>query len=145
MKAEMKYTILLLASFAFIAAEASSQCRAFTKKNCLTILEDYTQNDNYNAAVLIPGDEAELDMTFYGGVNYRVVVCSHPRLGVVEFGLYDSQGNSIWSNPDKSGKVNHVDLRIENTQRLSIRISVPQTDAALIPEGCVSILLGSKD
>jgi hypothetical protein len=147
MKAEMKYTILLLASFAFFAAEASSQCRAFTKKNCLTILEDYTQNDNYNAAVLIPGDEAELDMTFYGGVNYRVVVCSHARLGVVEFGLYDSQGDAIWSNSDKSGedKVNHVDLRIENTQRLSIRVSVPQTDAALIAEGCVSILLGSKD
>ena len=94
----MKYTILLLASFAFFAAEASSQCRAFTKRNCLPIMEEYTQNDNYNAAVLIPGDAAELDMAFYGGVNYRVVVCSHPVLGAVEFGLYDSQGNSLWEN-----------------------------------------------
>ena len=142
MKAEMKYTILILASFAFFAAEASSQCRAFTKKNCLTILEDYTQNDNYNAAVLIPGEKAELDMAFYGGINYRVVVCSHPALGEVEFGLYDSQGSSIWINTDGS---DHVDLSLENTQQLSIRVSVPQSDAALIKEGCVSIMLGSKD
>ncbi|MAU76455.1 MAG: hypothetical protein CL831_06220 [Crocinitomicaceae bacterium] len=142
MKAEMKYTILLLASFAFFAAEASSQCRAFTKRNCLPIMEEYTQNDNYNAAVLIPGDAAELDMAFYGGVNYRVVVCSHPVLGAVEFGLYDSQGNSLWENTDGS---DHVDLSIESTQQLSIRISVPESDAALIHEGCVSIMLGSKD
>jgi len=63
-------------------------------------------------------------------------------LGAVEFGLYDSQGNSIWRNADGS---DHVDLSLENTQQLSIRISVPQSDAALIHEGCVSIMLGSKD
>ena len=142
MKVEMKYTILFLASFAFFAAEASSQCRAFTKRNCLPIMEDYTQNDNYNAAVLIPGDAAELDMAFYGGVDYRVVVCSHPELGAVEFGLYDSEGNSLWMNSDGS---DHVDLKVESTQQLSIRVSVPTTDAALIHEGCVSIMLGSKD
>ncbi|PCJ80359.1 MAG: hypothetical protein COA49_08980 [Bacteroidetes bacterium] len=138
----MKYTILLLASFAFFAAEASSQCRAFTKRNCLPILGDYIQNDNYNAAVLIPGDEAELGMAFYGGVDYRVVVCSHPVLGAVEFGLYDSDGNALWSNEDG---LDHVDLQIASTQQLSIRVKVPESDAALIHEGCVSIMLGSKE
>jgi len=138
----MKYTILLLASFAFFAAAASGQCRAFTKRNCLPILGDYIQNDNYNAAVLIPGDEAELGMAFYGGVDYRVVVCSHPVLGAVEFGLYDSDGNALWSNEDG---LDHVDLQIASTQQLSIRVKVPESDAALIHEGCVSIMLGSKE
>ena len=66
----MKYTILLLASFAFFTVGASSQCRTFTNRTCVPLLEDYAQNDNYNAAVLIPGDEAELDMAFYGDVSY---------------------------------------------------------------------------
>ncbi|HHZ81123.1 MAG TPA: hypothetical protein EYM86_03615 [Flavobacteriales bacterium] len=105
-------------------------------------MEDYNQNDNYNAAVLIPGDEAELDIAFYGGINYRVVVCSHPVLGAVEFGLYDSDGNALWSN---TGGSDHVDLEIASTQQLSIRVKVPSSDAALIHEGCVSIMLGSKE
>jgi len=136
----MKYTILLLASFAFFTVEASSQCRSFTKRNCVPILEGYLQNDNYNAAVLIPGDEAELDMAFYGGVSYRIVVCSHAILGEIEFSLNDHYGNALWTNSEGE---NHLDLQVATTQQLSVKIKVPLNESSLIHEGCVSIMLGS--
>ena len=81
----MKHTLILLMAFGLLATTAQAQCRAFTKKNCMTSLDGYIQNDNYNSAILIPGDEAELMLTFLAGQDYRLVVCSHPVLGDVTY------------------------------------------------------------
>ena len=138
----MKHITLLIALVSLFAAQTNAQCRTFTKKNCLPLLEGYIQNENYNSAVLIPGDEAELELTFLGGTDYRVAVCAHPVLGEVAFDVLDEQNIRIWSNSDGS---DHLDFRMENAQRLRFRVTVPDTDAAIIHEGCVSILIGSKD
>ena len=138
----MKHITLLIALVSLFAAQTNAQCRTFTKKNCLPLLEGYIQNENYNSAVLIPGDEAELELTFLGGTDYRVAVCAHPVLGEVAFDVLDEQNIRIWSNSDGS---DHLDFRMENAQRLRFRVAVPDTDAAIIHEGCVSILIGNKD
>ena len=65
----MKPTTLLLALVTLLAVQANAQCRTFTKKNCLPTLDGYVQNENYNSAVLIPGDEAELELTFLAGID----------------------------------------------------------------------------
>ena len=138
----MKPTTLLLALVTLLAVQANAQCRTFTKKNCLPALDGYVQNENYNSAVLIPGDEAELELTFLAGFDYRVAVCAHPVLGAVEFEVLDEQNIRVWSNSEGA---DHLDLRVENAQRLKFKVRVPDTDAAILHEGCVSILLGSKD
>ena len=138
----MKPTTLLLALVTLLAVQANAQCRTFTKKNCLPTLDGYVQNENYNSAVLIPGDEAELELTFLAGIDYRVAVCAHPVLGAVEFEVLDEQNIRVWSNSEGA---DHLDLRVENAQRLKFKARVPDTDAAILHEGCVSILLGSKD
>ena len=138
----MKPTTLLLALVTLLAIQANAQCRTFTKKNCLPTLDGYVQNENYNSAVLIPGDEAELELTFLAGIDYRVAVCAHPVLGAVEFEVLDEQNIRVWSNSEGA---DHLDLRVENAQRLKFKVRVPDTDAAILHEGCVSILLGSKD
>ena len=138
----LKPTTLLLALVTLLAVQANAQCRTFTKKNCLPTLDGYVQNENYNSAVLIPGDEAELELTFLAGIDYRVAVCAHPVLGAVEFEVLDEQNIRVWSNSDGA---DHLDLRVENAQRLKFKVRVPDTDAAILHEGCVSILLGSKD
>ena len=142
MRITMKHFTLLLPAVTLIAASANAQCRSFTKKNCLPALDGYIQNENYNSAVLIPGDEAELELTFLGGVEYRVAVCAHPVLGDVTFEVLDGQNIRIWSNADGT---DHIDFQVEQTQRLRFRVKVPDTDAAILHEGCVSILLGSKE
>ncbi|MEE2918970.1 MAG: hypothetical protein VYA72_02115 [Bacteroidota bacterium] len=138
----MKHTTLLLALATMFAVQSQAQCRKFTKKNCLPTLDGYVQNDNYNSAVLIPGDEAELELTFLGDTEYRVAVCAHPVLNDVEFNVLNQENILLWSNSDGS---DHLDFRMENAQRLRFRVKVPETDAAILHEGCVSILVGSKD
>jgi hypothetical protein len=138
----MKHTTLLLALATLFAIQSQAQCRNFTKKNCLPALDGYVQNDNYNSAVLIPGDEAELELTFLGDTDYRVAVCAHPVLGAVEFDVLDQNNIRLWSNSEGE---DHLDFRMENAQRLRFRVKVPETEAAILHEGCVSILVGSKD
>ena len=138
----MKRLSLCIAVLSLLSASASAQCRTFTKRNCLPVLEGYVQNDNYNSAVLIAGDEAELSVTFLPSTEYRVAVCAHPVLGEVTFDILDQQGIRIWSN---SNGEDHVDFSLQHAQRLRFRIQVPDTDAAILHEGCVSILVGSKD
>ena len=62
--------------------------------------------------------------------------------GAVEFDVVDEQNIRIWSNSDGS---DHLDFRMENAQRLRFRVKVPDTDAAILHEGCVSIVIGSKE
>jgi len=126
----------------FGASEAAAQCRTFTKKRCLPQLEEYVQNDNYNTAVLIPGDEAELELTFFGDRAYRLLICGHPVLGDLTFQVLDSRGNGIYDSSDKES--NHFDFRVANTQQMTVRVQVPETDAVIQHEGCVSIMVGSK-
>ena len=108
MNRTMKHFLLFAAACAF-AVSGSAQCRTFTKKNCMTTLDGYVTNDNYNSAILIPGDEAELMLTFLGGRDYRVNVCAHPVLGKVKFDIFDTRGKLLFSSDHANGK-NYVDL-----------------------------------
>jgi hypothetical protein len=131
-------------AFGLFATASQAQCRAFTKKNCLSQLEGYIQNDNYNSAILIPGDEAELMLTFLAGQDYRLVVCSHPVLGDVHYEIYDARGKSLFNSKKNEPDVHHVDFKVETTQQLQVKVNVPDVDAAIMHEGCVTVLMGSK-
>lgn len=127
---------------------SQAQCRSFTKKKCLPELEGYVQNDNFNSAVLIPGDEAELLLTFYAGKEYRLLVCGHPVLGDLEFEVLDTDDEVIYTNIDEEIKADSkFDFKVATTQQLIVRIRVPEAESSstLIHEGCVSVLIGSKE
>ncbi|MDZ4752003.1 MAG: hypothetical protein SGI87_10340 [Flavobacteriales bacterium] len=141
------YTYILALMMLAMPALSGAQCRAFTKNSCLPMLEDYIQNDNYNSAVLIPGDEAEILLTFYANKQYRLVVCGHPRLGEVQFEVLDANQEMIYSSKNNtSEKKSTFDFKMQTTQQLIVRVRVPENDAAAIkPEGCVSIMVGYKE
>ena len=73
---------------------ADAQCRSFAKNKCMPQLEPYKFNETFNAAQLSPGEEAEVNITFYSGQEYRLIVCAHPILGDVNWKLVDA-GNRI--------------------------------------------------
>lgn len=112
-------------------------------------MEGYVQNDSFNSAVLIPGDEAELLLTFYEGKDYRLLVCAHPVLGEVDFEVMDTSEDMIYTSRSDDGadKGNQFDFKVASTQQLIVRIRIPEneTSTTLIHEGCVSVMVGSKD
>ena len=143
MISNMKHTTVLIALLGLFAVQTSAQCRSFTKRNCLPILDGYVQSDNYNSAQLYPGEAAELELRFSGGVDHRVAICSHPVLGDVVCKVTTENNEQLWTN---EGGDNFFDLLSENAVRLKFVVSVPdQPEASLTPIGCVSILVGTKE
>lgn len=139
------FTMLIGGVFALLTTNtAQAQCRSFTKRNCMTQLDGYMQNDNYNSAILIPGDEAELMLTFLAGQDYRLVVCSHPILGDIQFKILDASGAQLYDSEQASEERDYVDFQVQSTQQLLVQIAVPPSDAAILHEGCVTVLVGSK-
>lgn len=142
----MKLVKILLPLIMLVPLTSWSQCRSFTKKKCLPMLEGYIQNDNFNSAVLIPGDEAELLLTFYAGKEYRLLVCGHPVLGELEYEVLDTDEETIYSSGKSDNADNIFDFKVATTQQLIVRIRVPEGEnpSALVHEGCVSIMVGDR-
>jgi len=138
-----KFAIVIFALLAF-GITTQAQCRAFTKNRVLPNLSGYIQNENYNAALFMEGDESEVLMTFYGGKNYRLVVMGHPVLPDVEFEVLDTNDELLYSNKNAENKT-VFDFRMVNTQQLKVRVKVPDTGGTLVHQGCVTIVAGHKE
>jgi hypothetical protein len=141
----MKNFKFILIIIALLGAQSGfSQCRTFVKNNCRDAMGDYIPDENFNSAKLLAGDEAEVKMTFYSGQNYRLLICSHAVLGILEFQIQDIDGTIYFDNTQE-GNTNFFDFQLEGTKELVIKIKVPDSkDKSLNPQGCVAIMVGRK-
>ena len=130
----------------FFSVSGISQCKKFTKKNCVPQLENYTYNGQLNSAVLQEGDMAELLLTFYGGQDNRLLICSQEILGNVEFKVYDLEKNLLFDNTEHDF-VKLWDFESTSTQQLAVLVKVPKGDSVedMVQSGCVTILVGFKE
>lgn len=139
-------TCSILALF-FIAAAltANGQCKAFAKQTCLPELGAYTHDGNYHAARLAEGEEAELFKTFYSEMEYRMVVCGEETLKQVEFTVYDTDNNILFSNK-QANYAKAWDFKLEASQqlRILIRANSAGSQGTSPANGCVSIMFGFK-
>jgi hypothetical protein len=73
------------------------------------------------------------------------MVCAMPVLGKVSFRILDSDRNPIYDSKKDASK-NYFDFIVASTQQLIVEISVPENKTAvdIVPEGCVTILVGFK-
>ena len=137
----MKKLIASIFFLALVSLGANAQCRAFTKNRVLPNLTGFIQNENYNAALFMEGDEAELLMTFYGGKNYRLVVMAHPVLPEVEFEVLDTNDELLYTNKTAANK-NVFDFRMSSKQPWKVRVRVPDSKGTMVRQGCVTIVAG---
>ncbi|MFH2096848.1 MAG: hypothetical protein ABIJ16_14155 [Bacteroidota bacterium] len=139
-------TFAVISVLLIIPLIGQSQCKTFTKNNCLQDLEPYVYDGQLNSAILTEGDVAELLLTLYGGQDYRILVCGQEILGSIEFNLYDTNRNLIFSNKDHD-YTTHWDFTSNSTQQLIVQVVVPkqESNSEMLHNGCVSILKGFKE
>lgn len=122
------------------------QCTSFTKKQGFPALESFTHNGQLTSTKFMPGDDAEIEMTFNEGNDYRVLVLWQEVLGDVIFKIKDKTGKELYSS--EAGEMKPFwDFRVNSTQQLIVVVNVPKLDeksTKLIPQGCVSVLVGFK-
>jgi hypothetical protein len=136
----------LVGAFLLGASFAQAQCRSFAKNKCVPELAPYKFNETFNAAQLAPGEEAEVNLTFFSGQEYRVMVCAHPILGEVNWKLVDANNKMVFESlADKPRK--HFDLKATSTTQMKVVVWVPPLKAKsdMVHVGCVAIMLGFKE
>jgi len=136
---------VLAGCFLLLASSLSAQCRSFAKNKCVPELAPYKFNESFNAAQLAPGEEAEVNLTFFSGQEYRVMVCAHPILGEVNWKLVDQNNKTIFESLADEPK-RYFDLKAETTVPMKVVVWVPGTGKGdMVHVGCVAILMGFKE
>jgi len=139
---------LFIAVFIIVAGAFSgsvqAQCNSFTKKKCLPSLSPYVHNGQLNSANLGAGETAELDLTFYSGQEYRILLCGQEVLGDVFFRLKDKSSKIVYDS--KEQKSNSFDFNVKTTQQLTMEVIVPEQKSPnnIAISGCISVLVGFK-
>jgi len=138
-------SILVAGALFLVGAEASAQCRSFAKNKCVPELAPYKFNESFNAAQLAPGEEAEVNLTFFSGQEYRVMVCTHPILGEVNWKLVDANNKVIFESLADEPK--HLfDLKAASTMQMRVIVWVPTKGKSdMVHVGCVAIMVGFKE
>lgn len=125
---------------------AGAQCKSFVKKQCMPKIAPFTHNGQLNTAMMSAGQTAELQMTFYSGQEYRILVCGQETLGKIWFRLVDANKNEVFNSKSQRDNPMSWDFKMKSTQQLTIEIHAPEADSPneLVAGGCVSLLVGFK-
>jgi hypothetical protein len=146
----MKQLFQILAVIGLVVAAplaSNAQCRGFAKNKCMPAMAPYKFNQTFNAAQLAPGEEAEVELTFFSGQEYRMLVCAHPILGAVNWKLSDAAGTTLFESKADAPK-EQFDFKVATTQKLMVHVDVPKAERGgneMITVGCVAILVGYKE
>lgn len=136
---------VMAGAFIATAAAGHAQCRSFAKNKCVPELAPYKFNESFNAAQLAPGEEAEVSLTFFSGQEYRVMVCTHPILGEVNWKLVDANNKTVFESLADEPK-HHFDLKAASTVSMKVVVWVPNKGKSdMVHVGCVAIMLGFKE
>ncbi len=136
----------LVFMFIGLTNQAFSQCTSFTKKQGFPALSPFIHNGQITSTKFMPGDVADIEMTFNAGSDYRVLVVFQEVLGDVTFQVKDKKGKILFTS--KAGDTTPLwDFRVNTTQQLMVSVHVPTMDDKtnkILPQGCISVLVGFK-
>lgn len=137
--------IVAIGFMAFTVTLATAQCNVFVKKKCLPKISPFTQNGQMNTTTLSPGQKTSLNLTFYSGQDYRILVCGEPILGDLSFKILDMQKKVVFDS-QKNDYPDFWDFKVKNTQQFVVEVQVPESEStsSVLPTGCVSIMVGFK-
>ena len=137
--------LVLLAGAVFAGYSVYAQCKNFTMKKCMPSLAPFIHNGQLNSTTLSPGESAEMQMTFYSGQEYRLLICGQEILGSIAFKVTDLDKKTLFDSKDHNN-ASSWDFKMNSTQNIVIEVDVPPSKSAndLAQSACVSMLVGYK-
>jgi hypothetical protein len=122
-----------------------SQCNTFVKKKCMPKILPFTHNGQMNVTTLAAGQNTEVNLTFYSGQSYRILVGSEEILGEVTFKVMDMTRKVVFDSKDHNYP-DFWDFKVKNTEQFIVHVDVPSSasSSSIPPSGCVSVLVGFK-
>ncbi|MCO5260067.1 MAG: hypothetical protein M9916_07985 [Crocinitomicaceae bacterium] len=140
-----KKTILSAVTFLLLGLTSFSQNCDEMVKDCEKLFRDEKGkevfiSDGQVYTAFLDRQQAEFDITFYGGTTYRIAVSAGDRDDYVIFRLRDQKGNVLFSNQDYKN-ARYWDFKVPQTITLKIETEL---DTERKIAGCAVMLIGFK-
>jgi hypothetical protein len=139
-------TVFGILFLGLVTVDGFSQCKGFTKRNCLSELSPYLSNGQLNSSMMYPGEEAEIILNFNKGLSYRLLLCADEYLENGTYQISDLSDNIL--HEDSLTEVYGIqDLEVDRTQALKLKFQFPQKNNTtdIKRNGCVTIMVGFRD
>ena len=136
----MRKSLLILALGAGIAAQAQELCGTIAERCEKHITTQYIPDGQFYRALLQGDEQAEFNLTLFGGTTYRVAACSGETDGALVFNVLDKDNNVLFSNKEQCNAP-YWDLAVANT--IDVRIEAG-LDPSKSGSGCAVMLVGFK-
>lgn len=138
----MKRTLLALVTLVagLLANDAAAQCDTIATICEKHISAEFVPDGQFHRALLRDDENAEFDMTFFGGTTYRLAGCSGLSDGNLVFNVLDRERNVLFSNADH-GSAPYWDLVIAHTVDVTIEARL---DPSKLSSGCAVLLVGIR-
>ncbi len=136
----MRSTILLLTLAAGIGAQAQELCGTIADRCEKHITTQYIPDGQFYRALLQGDEQAEFNLTLFGGTTYRVAACSGDTDGILVFSVVDKDDHVLFTNRDQ-GNAPYWDLAVTNTIDVKVEASLDPSKAG---SGCAVMLIGFK-
>jgi len=145
---KQRYSLIVLIAIGiltFTSTAINAQCSAFTKKKCMPKIQPFQQSGQINTSTMSAGQKTSLNITFYSGQDYRILVCGQPQLGELAFRVMDTNRKVVFDSR-KNDYPDFWDFKVKNTQQFIVEVQVPESEStsSVLPSGCVSIMVGFK-
>jgi hypothetical protein len=136
----MRRTLLILSLACGFAAQAQELCQPIASRCEKHITTEYIPDGQFYRALLQGDEQAEFNLTLFGGTTYRVAACSGDSDGILIFNVVDKDNNVLFTNRDQ-GNAPYWDLAVANTIDVRVEAGLDPSKAG---SGCAVMLIGFK-
>lgn len=136
----MRRTLIFLTLALSVPSQAQELCQTIADRCEKHITAQYIPDGQFYRALLQGDEQAEFNLTLFGGTTYRVAACSGDADGVLVFSVIDRDNNVLFSNKDQ-GNAPYWDLAVTNTIDVKVEAGLDPSKAG---SGCAVLLIGFK-
>ena len=123
-----------------LGLQAQDLCQSIADRCEDHITNQYIPDGQFYRALLQGDEQAEFNLTLFGGTTYRVAACSGETDGILIFNVLDKDNNMLFSNKDQ-GNAPYWDLAVTNTIDVKVEAGLDPSKAG---SGCAVMLIGFK-
>lgn len=131
-------TISLVLALTVFNTNVSAQCNSVVKDGIKKVTP-YTYNNQVNSAKIQSGKAAIFHLSFYRGVNYKLIIGAEQGLGAVNYRIVDENGKEVFDS-SKNNNADTYTFYSNSSQELTVEIKA--TDAS--KAGCVAVVIGMQ-
>ncbi|MES2590408.1 MAG: hypothetical protein V4608_00900 [Bacteroidota bacterium] len=124
--------------FLALSVSAYAQCKSVVKDG-IKKLSPYTHNGQVNNVTVKEGKPAEIHLSFYKGLYYKLQISSEESLGKVNFRVLDENKKEVY-NSTTDGKSDFWNFYSNSSQDLIVEV-IPSEK---VKKGCVAVLVGMQ-